>query len=189
MNIELKSLRIFLPGSRETTNFVADIYVNGIKAGYASNDGGGGCTGYSWYGDKPEQRKLIEQAEAYCLTLPPEMCDSFGGEPFEIKSNLENFIDNIVDAELNKKEKIRFEKKMQKDMLKNLLFTKTAEGKPIMEYGAVSWKATIAEMLASEKGRAAIQRVVAEQKEKGCRLLNTNIPAELIAITNKETVQ
>lgn len=105
MKIELKKLKIAENMSEETTAFTADIYVNGKSAGYAKNDGQGGCTFYHSNPD-PQSRKLIEDAEKHCLGLPPI---NYG--TFEHKMDLEGFIDQLVEDELKAKEAKKIAKK------------------------------------------------------------------------------
>jgi hypothetical protein len=93
MKIELKNVKIALHMSEETTAFTADIFVNGIKTGYAKNDGHGGCTFYHAYEGK---RELLTQAERHAETLPSDFYE-FGGVKREIQSNLEHGIDDLVD--------------------------------------------------------------------------------------------
>lgn len=52
---------------------------------------------------------MIKQAEAYCLSLPKVRVEEYN---FEFDMNLEHFIDDLVEAELKKKEQKKFEKKM-----------------------------------------------------------------------------
>jgi len=94
--------------------FQAELAVNGVVIGYANNDGRGGCTEYGilYYDLSPEiiarNRKLLAEAEAYCKTLPPIKVS----EDFSLDMNLEHFIDDLVTAELRKKEQKKVEKKM-----------------------------------------------------------------------------
>jgi len=110
MKIELKKIKIAEHMSEETTAFTADIYIDGKQAGYAKNDGHGGSTYYHAYEGK---RDLIAKAEKHCLTLPPiKYGAEHGMKAFEIKMDLENFIDELVTAELKKKDLKKLEKKM-----------------------------------------------------------------------------
>ena len=93
MKIELKNVKISESLSEETTAFTADIFVNGKKAGYARNDGRGGCTNYQPF---QETRELLNEAEKFTLTLPKIKYD-FNGKTFEMDSNLENVIDNLLE--------------------------------------------------------------------------------------------
>lgn len=109
-SIELRKLTIYERMSEETTAFVAEIYIDGVQAGHAKNDGHGGSTYYHAY---PEHHKLIKYAEEACLALPPiQYPAGHGMKAFEIPMNLEHFIDNLVTAELHKKADKKLEKKM-----------------------------------------------------------------------------
>lgn len=180
MKIELKKLSINERASEETTMFIADLYIDDVKAGYAKNDGGGGCTRYDGYDSNG--RTLINKAEAYCLKLSPVLVPAGDGmEEFSIPMNLEHFIDEIVDKEANKKfnekEKKRFAKKFAKDCITGICYG-SDKG-----YYIRKWKISIEELLKTEKGVAAIKRVIAEIKSElkpDHRILNTNIPAEFL---------
>ena len=166
MDIQLRKLKIYEGMSEETTAFTADIYVGNIKAGYAKSDGQGGCTFYHAYEDK---RGLIEQAEAYCLGLPAKDYGSF-----KLPMNLEHFIDNIVDETLQAKEQAKFDKKLQKDMLKGIC-VKTDLG-----YSLLTWKGfTIEQMLSKPQGRTVVYQKVRDLKAQGKQVLNTNVPSNL----------
>ena len=115
MKIELKKVSINLTFSEETTMFKAELAVNGIIIGNAYNEGRGGCTFYESYayGLTDEQivrnKKLLAEAEAYCLSLPKVRVEDLD---FEYDMNLEHFIDDLIEDELDKKERKQFEKKM-----------------------------------------------------------------------------
>jgi len=184
MKIELKNLKIFLPGSKETINFVADLYVNSVKTASVYNEGFGGNTNYMAYNGADE---MLAKAEQYCKALPAEICKDFG-EPFEIKMNLEHFIDRIVDKEVEKLETKKAEKKLAKDCEKYLCITKIPEGKFIDTYQMVNWKGRkITELFSIPAGIAAIEKAIVREMANGYRILNTNLPAELMAITKKQT--
>lgn len=121
MKIELKNIKINLTFSEETTMFMADLFINGLLAGEANNDGRGGCTFYSVrtydmkkrtslsVGDIERNRELLRQAEAYCKALPKVRVEEYD---FEYDMNLEHFIDNLIEDEMKKKEQKKLEKKM-----------------------------------------------------------------------------
>ena len=166
MKIELKNIKINQAFSEETTCFKADLYIDGKKVGYASNDGRGGCTDYGVF--KHEDRPLLEKADEYCKTLPEKDLGSF-----KLAMNLEHFIDELIYAEDGKK----FEKKLQKDMLKGLCFgTKSS-------YTLMHWKGrTLAEILAIPQGRMLVEQEIMKARKNGKELLNTNIPELLTAV-------
>ena len=140
MKIELKKIKFSEHLSEETNAFTAEIYINGKNAGYARNDGRGGCTDYHAHGGK---RDLIEQAEQHCLTLPPI---NYG--TFQIDMNLENKIDQLFEEWL----KSKGEEKLQKDMLKGICF-KIDGG-----YSISSWKGhALATLLQNPNGKQAVK--------------------------------
>lgn len=123
MKIELKNVKINLTFSEETIMFMADLAINGVIVGEAENDGRGGCTFYSaksydvkkqeFLSDEIRQRNrdIISQAEIFCKNLPKMKYD-FGLGELEMEQTLESVIDDLVTAEVEKKEKKKFEKKM-----------------------------------------------------------------------------
>lgn len=127
MKIELRKIQIALAMSEETTAFTADIYVDGKLAGYAKNHGHGGNTDYHAAEGK---RELIAQAEKYCLSLPPLDLGTF-----KIEMDLENFIDELINKELERKEQKKFEKKMETHLMwgipKSLSYVQVKFKKPL----------------------------------------------------------
>jgi hypothetical protein len=161
MKIELKNVKINLTFSEETTMFMADVYVNGKKTAYANNDGRGGCTFYNSY-HSPNNDEDLRQAEAYCLSLPKVRVEEYD---FEYDMNLEHFIDDLVTAELEKKEKKKFEKQMVNSIM---------WGKPKgHSYSQVKFKVPLAEIPTTR-----LQEVVDKYKKEfkeGDVFLNTNL--------------
>jgi len=174
MKIELKNLKINLTFSEETTMFMADLVVNGVVVGEANNDGRGGCTFYSVKtydskkrtflsdSEKERNKQLLKQAEEFCLSLPKVRVEEYD---FEYDMNLEHFIDNLVNAELEKKEK----KKMEKQMLNSIMW-----GKPKgYSYSQVKFKVPLAE-IPTTKLQEFVDKYKKEFKE-GEVFLNTNL--------------
>jgi hypothetical protein len=161
MKIELKNIKINLTFSEETTMFMADVYVNGKKTAYANNDGRGGCTFYNSY-HSPNNDEDLRQAEAYCLSLPKVRVEEYD---FEFDMNLEHFIDDLVHAELEKKE----QKKLEKQMANSIMW-----GKPKgHSYSQVKFKVPLAEIPTTR-----LQEVVDKYKKEfksGDVFLNTNL--------------
>lgn len=149
MKIELKKLKIAEHMSEETTAFTADIYVDGKKAGYAKNDGHGGCTFYQAYDGK---RSLIEAAEKFCETLPDRTFDmGKGRDPFVMKMNLEQMIDNLLEDEMQKRADAKFKKKLEKNMVNSIMwgvpnsgsYTRLKQKRPLSKYPLPSLQALI----------------------------------------------
>jgi hypothetical protein len=112
MKLELKNVKINETFSEETLMFMADLFVDGKKVGYANNDGRGGCTCYNAY---EGQREVLGKAEAFAKSLPSTFHD-FGGKEFEFKSSLESWIDDAVNKIYEAKAQAKADKKMQKLM-------------------------------------------------------------------------
>jgi len=108
MKIELKNVHFSEHLSEETNAFTADVYVNGLKCGYAKNDGQGGCTYIGAY-LTPDSRSIMDKAENYCLTLPDINIGS-ETDPFMVKSNMETVVDNLFELWLKKKDETKMKK-------------------------------------------------------------------------------
>jgi len=170
MKLELKNVKINEAFSEETLMFKADLYVNGKKVAYANNDGRGGCTFYREY--SRELRPIIEQAEAYCKTLPSKFV-TYGEKTLEIKSNLEHWIDEVVYAISNKKEIEKHKKKLAKDMLKGICYGND-NGYKILHWTGY----TLEQILNRNEGREVVKRKIKELVDKGETILNTNLPKD-----------
>lgn len=171
MKIELKNLKINLQFSQETIMFKADVYADGKKIAYASNEGYGGPTSYHPYSGYFD---MVIVAESYCAGLPKK---TYGD--FSYPQKLESVIDDLVEEELNKKEKEKFNKKLQKDMLKGLVYA----GSDHNQYSLVSWKGTdINQMLTTSWGKSTIMFKIKELTNAGKKILNTNLPENTLSL-------
>lgn len=163
MKIELKNIKFSEALSEETNAFVCDVYVNGKKVAYAKNDGHGGSTFYHSYDGK---QKIVNDAEKYCVSLPP--IKNYG---FEIKMDLELKIDLLFEEWLKEKEKTKLTKKLQKDSLKGIC-VKTENG-----YSLITWTGhTIETMLNNSQGKIVLKLKLKELIKYGKEILNKNIP-------------
>lgn len=115
MKVELKSIKHFESMSEETNCFTANIYIDGIKVGYAKNGGYGGCTDY--HIQPPE---LADKFNAWAKTLPPHKFMA-GDKELEVKSDGEMVIDNLVEEFLKLKDQKRIEKIAAKQKALNTL--------------------------------------------------------------------
>lgn len=95
MKIELKAIHYSEQLSRETAAFSANLYIDGYKAGTASNQGHGGNTSYTPFNEKG--KSLIREAEGYCKNLPPEKY-TIGGKEHQLDMDLELYIDNLLNS-------------------------------------------------------------------------------------------
>lgn len=107
MKIELKNIKVMNSLSEETVCFSASIYVDGKKAGQASNRGHGGNTDYRF-----TDRELEKRFEEYAKSLPSKVfhIDDFGTEleifPANIETNKDYFVmcmdgEHLIDNLLN----------------------------------------------------------------------------------------
>lgn len=99
MKIELKRFTTNARLSQETTAFTADVWVDGKKAGHAENDGHGGATMVDL------DRSIRDAVEAHGKTLVPTEFKRF-------TSGAEWIVDQLVEAELQKKSDKAFAKKI-----------------------------------------------------------------------------
>ena len=99
--IEVKNVKIADFASEETLCFEATVYVNGVRAFKAENDGRGGCNFY--HPVSQQGKSLLKLCNDWLETLPEEE-HMFGEEVFSLQPDLDIFLgDMIADWELNKK--------------------------------------------------------------------------------------
>lgn len=176
MKLELRNIKVNEAFSEETTQFIADIFVDGKKVGYAKNDGRGGCTNYNAY---PTKRVQLIAAEAYCLLLPAKEYP-MGNKTLTIKSNLENWIDDQVEEFLKAKAKADFQKK-----IKRACETAIVWGLPDSEnVSALGFKPKqkLTELMKTSNGKEAVMGLVVKVRgrlKKGEVIFNTNVPHSL----------
>ena len=160
MKIELKKIEFSERMSEETNCFIADLYIDGVKAGECKNDGHGGCTDY--YGIEKRQTELIRQAEEYCKTLPDI---DYG--TFKIKNSLEHVIDQLLEDHLKAKETAKMKRKMKTCVLVGI-----PNG---LNYGYYNFKRPLSSVPKPQL-QASIDRIKAKLHE-GEVILNTNLEA------------
>ncbi|WP_185212298.1 hypothetical protein [Sphingobacterium mizutaii] len=178
MKIELKSIYHSVQLSEETEAFTANLYINGVHAGYAKNEGHGGNTDY--YAKDEKGRELIRQAEEYCKNLPPiEYPADKYMDAFSVNMDLEHYIDDQLYKYIEKKETAKFNAKLNKTMLKGIVY-----GVPDQSYGAITFNLPIVNVLAHPKGPQTVLQTIKDKilpkLKEGNKLLNTNIPESII---------
>ena len=170
MKIELKKIKVSESQSEETTAFTADIYIDGKNAGYAKNDGHGGCTLIGSYESKG--RELLESAEAYCATLPSKVIKGLKGL---FKVDLESLVDDLLYEHLNAKEAARIAKRLPKDMIKGVCY-KTDGGYVVQNFKGY----TLIQLMTIPNGVAAVIKLIKRFKSEGKEILNTNLTPEIL---------
>ena len=160
MQIELKNFKFYDRLSEETMCFIGNIWVNGVKCGYAENSGKGGCTSYHHEGTE-KSRELIADAEGFCESN---------------KTTLYDYLDDLAFALVKKKEDESIAKKLNKEMQKAILIGNDSQ------YQVISFKLPLRDMW--EKHPDFFKKTLIEKldkyKNKGYKLLNTNIPQQFL---------
>jgi hypothetical protein len=95
MKIELRNVKVSEFASEETTCFEAAVYLDGIKAGIASNQGFGGPNLYF-------PSELEARLEAYAKTLPGSEFE-YEGRMIPVPESADGLIDKALDDFLNQK--------------------------------------------------------------------------------------
>lgn len=117
MKITLKNIKYFPSLSEETHCFSATIYVDGVKAGEASNHGHGGST-------EVHPRSLFEKLQAYGATLPRlplgEGLKDQDGKPATYAQDAESIINDLLEDYLD-------EKDFKKLLAGHVVFTRTGQ--------------------------------------------------------------
>lgn len=174
MKIELKHIEYSPALSEETVAFAANLYIEGKHAGFVSNRGHGGPTDYRAKDERGAE--LIRQAETYCRTLPPIRfpADEYS-EAFEIDSNLENLIDQLLSKWLEEKEYARFRTALNKAMKDSVVF-----GTPDQSFRSVKFNLPIETIVKDPRGMATMVNVLRNKVVPALweqdLILNTNIP-------------
>ena len=112
MEIKLKNLKVIKSMSEETLCFTATVYVDGKKAGTASNRGFGGMTDV--YLDKPFMKLHEEKFQTPCECDNDKDCILCKGTGTQTLS-LDEYIDHLVYAMDRQKERDKFVKKLVKN--------------------------------------------------------------------------
>lgn len=180
MKITLKNIKISLAHSEETILFTADVYVNNVLTAWTKNDGRGGSTWYNAhqgknFTDTEHKRNLLIDAERYCLSLPKIKYGEGSGYR-EWDMNLEQFIDELIDAEIKKKEQATQKKKLVKQMETSVVFG-LPNGNSYTMYGFKN-KPRLVDMAKTPQGQFAIDNLIAKIKKElkeGEVIFNTNI--------------
>lgn len=178
MEIKLENIYVSESPSRKTLAFQATLYINEHKVGTASNDGRGATF---YHGLQGKGNLLIKEAEVWCRNLPPAVFPDIivDGKPMTLPMDLELYIDNIITDWLKEKDLQKFRGKMEKEMRTAILF-----GIPDKTYRVMRYKMPIDSLIRYGKGveqlRIDIHKKVLPFLQQGEKILNTNIPSEVM---------
>jgi len=120
MEITIKNLKVIKALSEETLCFTATVYVDGKKAGTASNRGFGGMTDV--YLDKPFMHLHNEKFETTCECGNDKNCILCNGRGIDTNT-LDQYVDYIVDKMDRKNERDKFVKKLVKNGMNFMIVT------------------------------------------------------------------
>jgi len=173
MKIELKNFKTFPRMSEETLAFVADVYINGVKAAFAKNDGHGGPTYYANVG-QILNAKLVSQAEEWAKAQPDHKYESSHGmKEFSVKMDLEHYIDLLVASQ---EEKQMLAKRQVAGLVVGVPGSEQLSIFKIRQTRGLP-KRTIANL--SIENLKSLVANVTKQLKPGERILNTNLPTEI----------
>ena len=176
MKIELKNIHFSEQLSQETNAFSANLYINDVKAGAASNHGYGGATDYLPFDD--EGRKLIQEAETHCKSLPPEKF-TIEGKEYTIDMNLEHYIDNLLNDHLRQKDLQQFRKKVERAGERSIVV-----GVPDQSFKTLGLKFPVDMLLIHPKGSDILKDILIKRvipNIKGSEIImNTNLPEKIL---------
>lgn len=163
MLIELKNLKHAAFASEETLCFSATVYIDGKKAGEASNDGRGGCNRYHPW-------SLQGILDEHAKTLPPEVTKlpdlDNPSKAFTFQPDADSVITNLVSDMLAAKD-------LRRAMSSKILLA-TPDGKEIRQTKSIG-KERLAELL-------ALPDVATHLRCPGARVLNLLSFEEALAL-------
>jgi hypothetical protein len=171
MKIEIKNVKFSEFASQETNCFTCNIYADGKKIGFARNQGTGGFTYCQPYDEGTLDK--FREVEKYCESLPPIVCKDFE-RPFEVKSTLENIVDNLFENWLKEKEN----KKMQKDFNKGLCLENPL-GYDLVPFYKGGQQLTLDKMASEPSFLEYVKTRCQHYKSQGRVILNNNLPFEV----------
>jgi len=177
MKIQLKNIYISEELSVETTAFMADLHIDHLHVGKASNKGVGETI---YTGTTEEGKKLIGEAEQWSSTLPPYVNKDFvvDNKPFSFPMTLELLIEGLVADHVQEMEKRVIRRKMDREMEQAILFGDIDKG-----YQTIRFQATIEAILKKDSSTRMLYAVIQEKVlpflKDGEKILNTNIPGDM----------
>lgn len=175
MKIELKSIDYNKSLSETAYCFAAKMYVDGKYVADVRNRGRGIVNDFDPC--KKEDREVLKEAEQFCaseLGNPRVKKDDLGAY-----LNLSEYSDKMVLDYLNRKEDLRVQRDIDRQTKSGLVY-----GNPKGEYYIIAFEMPIATIISLPRGidvlKGKIERQVVPHIKKGDRLLNTNIPEQVL---------
>jgi len=178
MKIELKNIQHNPLLSLDTEAFTAELHIEGVLAGVASNSGRGGLNKYHHINQQGHE--LIKKAEKYCSSLPAlQYPKTEEHEAFSVPMDLEIYISKLVEEYLNRRSRQHFSNQLVYAMDKAIVV-----GTPEDSFRLFSFKSSIDEILLRHNGEdflvQTIKNSVIPKLRPGEIILNTNIPEHVL---------
>jgi len=173
--VEIKSVRFHQGHEGHGVN--ADVFINGVKTYHILDDGNGGCLMFDLlaYGSKdPELVKaMAKQLNDYIETIPEKpldfghgvIKDSLGNVRMD-KTNLEDYVNELLYAYERKKEQKKMEKLMQTSLIWGV-----PDGH---RYTYINFKRSLSTIPKAQL-QTKLNVLVMENCKKGVQVLNTNL--------------
>lgn len=139
----------------------ADVYIDGVEVGHFYDEARGGEPEFSRTVHMDDKKKdalvksLLKGLDAYAKSLKPVDLNadrSFGNKPLMVQPTAESLMDDVINAEIQKKEDAKFAKRLEKQSITSILYgTKD-------RYQGWSWKnTTLAQLVQTPSGKSALQ--------------------------------
>jgi hypothetical protein len=145
---------------REGIAFSCIVYVDGVKAAFASDDGNGGEMRIDWTPTRTPGKSIWEspvkdRLEAYCKTLPPHKFPAYDGtdDLSEMPWTIAFLIDHAIDA-------IETEKKLKRWCKTKVVFHVEGESDETYHTMGLLWagnEARVRAQLAKEYGKTKVE--------------------------------
>jgi hypothetical protein len=184
MKIEVKNVQYMAANSDETLCYSATVYIDGVKAGEASNRGHGGES-------EIRPRTLIDKLNAYAKTLPPSVFEHEGHAPLTIEQDAGSIIDDLVSDWLVRRDFNRMMAKPKIVYIKNnniweVNFVKGATKETVAKFLAdpvklATWKEKakpeiVLNLLPADEAFAAFQKIVDPSKTEKSDRTDADLP-------------
>lgn len=184
MKIELRNIKANLKLVLDTTIFLGDLYINGVKVAHADNVQLCGNTKITPIGSGKmykENFKLVKKAEDYCKTLPPEIFlyeDGPTTKSIVIKACLKTYVDNLVEQFVKDKDAERFQNKLNRDLQRFVCISKSRNIEEVKDYRTIKFKSyvSIKDIFSNPNLKEKVLAHISQRKKEGYFVLNSNLP-------------
>lgn len=149
MQLELKKLKFGLIGREGIRSFQCELFINGMRAAYVSEDGNGGCLRIHFI--EPHTRTLIDETKKHFVDK--------GSDLDEQIINMVSDVEVVKEIKTKQKKHVCYRESTCKDSSYKM---------------KIFGKFTIEQVLADPRGVTALTKLINELQADGCKILNTN---------------